>query len=223
MPANAPYKGAHAPSAEADLAAWEQMEHALRAKGDPKSLKEAGQIKQKVKKLKKQITEDKAVENQQKKNLQKLNHLLPEDEAFTLQLGQSTDPPGCPLFCGLTPGQFVYQVFDIFGCVHLLAPKFDVGYNAVWEHIFNQLNLEQDDLQKFSTVFWTMDRNHNGDVNMIEFLMYFNIERTRFTDRLFNTMDVSGNGQLDFLEFTVAVWNFCALENVDVYRFVFFL
>ena len=46
---------------------------------------------------------------------------------------------------------------------------------------------------------------------MFEFLMFFDMEKSLFMTRFFELMDTSHNGGIDFIEFVVAMWNFCTL------------
>ena len=77
-------------------------------------------------------------------------------------------------------------------------------------------------------VYWAIDRDSDGTVNYEEIVLYFEMDKTHhsgevFARRIFGIMDVNGNGTVDFLEFTAAVWNFCALDDDDLLRFAFYL
>ena len=59
-------------------------------------------------------------------------------------------------------------------------------------------------------VYHEIDDDGSMSVSPDEFLDFFNVAGVRkFALKLFDFMDTDGGGTLDFLEFTIAVWNFC--------------
>ena len=41
--------------------------------------------------------------------------------------------------------------------------------------------------------------------------MFLDVERTRFTKRIFSIFDDDKSGQIDFREFVLSIWNYCTL------------
>ena len=48
--------------------------------------------------------------------------------------------------------------------------------------------------------------------------MMLHIDTTRFTKRAFALIDEDGDGQVDFFEFVVAIWNYCTLDWESLVR-----
>jgi Ca2+-binding EF-hand superfamily protein len=44
-------------------------------------------------------------------------------------------------------------------------------------------------------------------------LTFFDLERNKFTERVFGIFDEDGSGCVDFKEFVVALWNYCTLTH----------
>ena len=41
--------------------------------------------------------------------------------------------------------------------------------------------------------------------------MFLDVERARFTKRIFSIFDNDKSGQIDFREFVLSIWNYCTL------------
>lgn len=51
------------------------------------------------------------------------------------------------------------------------------------------------------------------EVGLPELFGVMDIERTKFTERVFSILDEDGSEKLDFREFVLALWNFCTLTG----------
>lgn len=47
------------------------------------------------------------------------------------------------------------------------------------------------------------------------------LTRSRFSEKAFVVMDKDGSGEVDFLEFVLAVWNYCSFSHSSLVRFAF--
>lgn len=47
------------------------------------------------------------------------------------------------------------------------------------------------------------------------------LTRSRFSEKAFAVMDKDGSGEVDFLEFVLAVWNYCSFTHSSLVRFAF--
>jgi len=50
---------------------------------------------------------------------------------------------------------------------------------------------------------------------MAELLAFLDLEKTRFTKRIFSLFDEDGSGLVDFREFVMSLWNYCTLTKVS--------
>lgn len=50
---------------------------------------------------------------------------------------------------------------------------------------------------------------------------YADLNRSRFSEKAFAVMDRDGSGEVDFLEFVLAVWNYCSFNQASLVRFAF--
>ena len=70
-------------------------------------------------------------------------------------------------------------------------------------------------------VFAAIDFDGSGEVDVGEFLAFFELKRTKFSKRVFSVMDADGSGEMDFTEFLLAVWNYCTFNKYALIRFAF--
>ncbi|KAG6957137.1 hypothetical protein JG688_00011095 [Phytophthora aleatoria] len=66
-----------------------------------------------------------------------------------------------------------------------------------------------------------MDKDKSGEINMLEFFDYIDLKRSRFSEKAFSVMDRNGSGEVDFIEFVLAVWNYCSFNHASLVRFAF--
>ncbi len=92
--------------------------------------------------------------------------------------------------------------------------------NKNWEATFASLGFNQSTIEKFWRLFCQIN-NCSGTIHLQQFLDYFNLDRTRWTERCFRYFDVSGRGGVDFLEFIIAVWNICTFKIDSLSNFAF--
>ncbi|GAB9475941.1 hypothetical protein Gpo141_00013016, partial [Globisporangium polare] len=95
------------------------------------------------------------------------------------------------------------------------------GSNAHLMDKLKDVGLEQKHLHALHQIFSAMDRDHSGEINMIEFFNYIDLKRSRFSEKAFSVMDKDGSGEVDFVEFVLAVWNYCSFSHASLVRFAF--
>eukprot|EP01138_Halocafeteria_seosinensis_P008273 gb/GECG01008454.1/.p1 GENE.gb/GECG01008454.1/~~gb/GECG01008454.1/.p1 ORF type:complete len:126 (+),score=6.43 gb/GECG01008454.1/:1-378(+) len=79
----------------------------------------------------------------------------------------------------------------------------------------------QPKLGVFISFFKKYDYNQSGTLSLVEFLDSCDLERNRFTIRVFSGGDTDTSGEIDFRELLFTVWNVCTLDRdgLAVYTF----
>ena len=93
--------------------------------------------------------------------------------------------------------------------------------NKSWEITFRALGFTRSTVEDFWSVFYRINKARDGNITILEFLNYFNLERSTYIEKCFDYFDVTGEGNIDFLEFMVSVWNICTLNVDTLTRFTF--
>ncbi|CEG48456.1 hypothetical protein F443_09602 [Plasmopara halstedii] len=106
---------------------------------------------------------------------------------------------------------------------HSQEKAFDNALHLSTESLqmFKELGMERKHLFSLHLIFSAMDKDKSGEINMMEFFDYIDLERSRFSEKAFSVMDRNGSGEVDFVEFVLAVWNYCSFSNVSLVRFAF--
>lgn len=92
---------------------------------------------------------------------------------------------------------------------------------ASWMGEFKALALTDQAIYKFWQTFKKIDLDGSGAIEIVEMLVYFDIERTQFTKRVFGVFDEDGSGEIDLREFILALWNYCTLGKATLVIFAF--
>ena len=80
-----------------------------------------------------------------------------------------------------------------------------------WMDIFKAMKLKPREVQKLYNIYNTVDADRSGSIDVTELLMFMDIERSLFTQRIFEAFDKDHTHRVDFYEFVVSAWKFCAL------------
>tara|TARA_B100000780_G_scaffold239983_1_gene181900 strand:- start:830 stop:2092 length:1263 start_codon:yes stop_codon:yes gene_type:complete len=105
---------------------------------------------------------------------------------------------------------------------NLCDPPTKQSYNTnASQKLAEQLGIDDRTLVRLEKVFRAIDFDGSGEVDVSEFLQFFELQRTRFSKRVFSVMDADGSGEMDFTEFLLAVWNYCTFNKYALIRFAF--
>ena len=113
----------------------------------------------------------------------------------------------------------VRNLLEPMGCYFHIPPY--QPDDQEWEITFRALDLDEKTINEFWKIFYRMNKTHDGEVSMIEFLNYFNLDRTVYAAKAFDYFDTVGGGEMDFLEFITSVWNLCTLNPSTLTNFTF--
>jgi Ca2+-binding EF-hand superfamily protein len=105
--------------------------------------------------------------------------------------------------------------------VERLCTPYYIPTNKHWEITFRTLRFSRNTVERFWSIFYRINKAHNGTITILEFLNYFNLERTIFIERCFEYFDCTGDKSIDFLEFMISVFNICTLNVDTLTRFAF--
>jgi len=127
-----------------------------------------------------------------------------------------------------TPISVPYPVFpllldyDPIDICYYKIRNYNKNVNAAFDTIlFSELHLAYGVVNSLFRVFQRADDDKGFGVDILELLMFLDVERTPFTTSLFSLMDADGGGDLNFVEFAVCYWNYCSLNMNSLYHFVF--
>lgn len=82
--------------------------------------------------------------------------------------------------------------------------------------VFTAMKLTREEVLQMLEIYNKVDRDKSGNIDVVELLTLLDIERTRFTEKIFCAFDKDHTGQIDFYEFAVSVWKFCTLANGSI-------
>jgi Ca2+-binding EF-hand superfamily protein len=82
--------------------------------------------------------------------------------------------------------------------------------------IFSTMQFTKAEVNAFYAVFRSVDVDDSGTIEVSELLEFLHIERSLFAQRIFAAFDKDGTGKIDFFEFVVSLWKFCALGKESV-------
>eukprot|EP00956_Cyclotella_meneghiniana_P032057 scaffold86357_cov74-Cyclotella_meneghiniana.AAC.3 len=94
-------------------------------------------------------------------------------------------------------------------------------HNREWELTFASLGWKRRTIQKFWRLFCKINVSRGGGITLEEFLDFFDLDWTPWTERCFRYFDTTGGGDVDFLEFMVSVWNVCTFKIDILSNFTF--
>lgn len=107
------------------------------------------------------------------------------------------------------------------GCVHT-TPIYSTNKNVLTlKPQFDALMLTEEDVGRLYRVFKRIDMDNSGSVDSAEFLTLMNVERTKFTVRIFSIFDEDKSGKIDFREMVLSLWNYCSLGKASLVMFAF--
>ena len=90
-----------------------------------------------------------------------------------------------------------------------------------WMKEFRALSLSEKAVEKFWQIYKKIDMDGSGTIEIKEMLVHFDIDRTKFTKRVFSIFDEDNSGEIDLREFILALWNYCTLGKATLVIFAF--
>ena len=66
-----------------------------------------------------------------------------------------------------------------------------------------------------------VDVDGSGTIEVAELLAFLDVEKTKFSKRIFCMFDEDNSGQIDFREFVLSCWNYCTLGRSTLMLFAF--
>lgn len=97
----------------------------------------------------------------------------------------------------------------------------DTSIYEPYMHTFKSLGLRSREVVKLVNLFLKIDADRGGTIDMFEFLMAVDVDRTPFASTIFSVFDADTSHNIDFVEFVLALWNFCSLSDADLCAFAF--
>lgn len=87
-----------------------------------------------------------------------------------------------------------------------------------------KLKLLRSDVDKIYKGFCKLDADGSGLISVHEFVVMNQVQSATFGEMAFRVLDSNNSGKIDFLEYMIAVWNFCSLskESLSLFSFQIF-
>ena len=92
-----------------------------------------------------------------------------------------------------------------------------------WCIKFDALLLTKTTVQELHKSFCIADMDHSGTIDLVEMLTILDLEKTRFTERVFSIFDEDRSGKIDFGEFVLSLWNYCTLSRTTLGKYLLLL
>jgi Ca2+-binding EF-hand superfamily protein len=80
---------------------------------------------------------------------------------------------------------------------------------------FEKLELRRQDVGALYRQFREIDVDGSSTIDIVEMLVALQLERTKFTKRIFSIFDKDRSGHLNFVDFVLGMWNFCTLQKTS--------
>jgi Ca2+-binding EF-hand superfamily protein len=82
-----------------------------------------------------------------------------------------------------------------------------------FKQTFDTLSLKENEVGRLYQLFRKINKDKTGNLKSLELLLFLDIERNQFSERLFRIFSVNNQKEIHFDEFCVALWNYCTLEH----------
>jgi Ca2+-binding EF-hand superfamily protein len=120
------------------------------------------------------------------------------------------------------------------GCSNSSPLEFDASFNPSWKSQFAVLQLTPYDVTKLQKIFRNIEDKYDrvsnviiekeaGTVRIDSFLDFIDLktENTKFAQRIMSMFDIRRNGDMNFRDFVVSVWNYCTTghNTLDLFAF----
>lgn len=78
-----------------------------------------------------------------------------------------------------------------------------------WKFTFEALHLKRTDFDRFFELFCGIDISGEGYVTIAQLLKYLRIVNNSYLEKVFALFANGKTGSLDFIQFVLAIWNYC--------------
>jgi serine/threonine-protein phosphatase 2B regulatory subunit len=87
-----------------------------------------------------------------------------------------------------------------------------------------KLKLLRSDVDRMYAGFCRLDADSSGLISVHEFVVMNQVQSASFGEMAFRVLDTNSSGKIDFLEYMIAIWNFCSLskESLSLFSFQIF-
>jgi hypothetical protein len=93
---------------------------------------------------------------------------------------------------------------------------FNTAQFKEWNKQFKVMQLSKNELRKMYKIYVKVDVDKSGTIGLPELLAHIDLERTRFTEKIFSIFDTDKSGEIDFKEFVLSLWNYCTLTKATL-------
>ena len=69
--------------------------------------------------------------------------------------------------------------------------------NKHWEITFSALGWKRETIEKFWSLFYTINYSHSGEITPFEFFNYLDLERSTYVEKCFEYFDTTGGETID--------------------------
>ena len=102
------------------------------------------------------------------------------------------------------------------GCSNSFEAAYQTAQFQEWMTQFQAMQLSKSEVRTLYYIFARVDFDKSGQIALAELLAHIDLERTRFTERIFSIFDADGSGEIDFREFVLSLWNYCTLTKATL-------
>lgn len=85
-----------------------------------------------------------------------------------------------------------------------------------WMRQFSAMQLSKREIKTLWNIFTKIDFDGSGSIGLAELLAHIDLDRTRFTEKIFSIFDEDKSGEVDFREFVLSLWNYCTLTKATL-------
>jgi Ca2+-binding EF-hand superfamily protein len=86
------------------------------------------------------------------------------------------------------------------------------------KYMFEKLGVDQGKGFELFTAFSRVDTDQSGKVSVKECMTFFGGRVSKYTERVFDVVDIGERDGLTFAEFVFSLWNFCTMYTVLLAR-----
>jgi Ca2+-binding EF-hand superfamily protein len=85
-----------------------------------------------------------------------------------------------------------------------------------WMSLFHSMKLEHHEVKTFYEIFRAVPIDDLDCIRVSQLIDYLEIGHSMFAENLFAVFDKTYSDKVDFFEFVVSLWKFCALRDDSI-------